>query len=114
MIARLWRARIDASRVKDYAAYFEEHLRPALGELPGYRGAQVLFNGTAHPCEIVVVTWWTSLNAIQRFAGNDPSRAVIGEEARRMLLSVDETVTHYEVVLDLHPAHRSIADGNTE
>ena len=36
----------------------------------------------------------------QRVAGSDVARAVIAEEARRMLVSVDETVTHKEVMLD--------------
>jgi hypothetical protein len=49
------------------------------------------------------VTWWRSLDAIHGFAGSDIGRAVIDPEARRVLVSCDESVAHYTVVAE-HPA----------
>jgi heme-degrading monooxygenase HmoA len=100
MIARVWRATLDASHVQDYVRHFTEHVAPALAAVGGYQGSQVLCTGDSNPADVVVVTWWNSLDAIHGFAGTDISRAVIDPEARQVLLSCDDRVTHYTVMAD--------------
>ena len=75
MIARLWRGR-------------------AAGAISGYRGARVLRSGL----EFLVITEWDSMDAVRRFAGDDPQVAVVEPEARAVLSEFDEAVRHYEVV----------------
>jgi heme-degrading monooxygenase HmoA len=103
MIARVWKATVDVSEVDAYVRHFAEHVAPALARVDGYQGSQVLCNRDAHPTDLVVVTWWNSLDAIRGFAGDDIGRAVIDSEARQVLLSCDDRVTHYTVIAD----HRS-------
>jgi heme-degrading monooxygenase HmoA len=100
MIARVWKAKADASGVEDYVRYFTEHVVPALAAVQGYQGSQVLCNPGLDPTDVVVVTWWNSLDAIHGFAGSDIGRAVIDPEARQVLVSCDERVTHYTVVAE--------------
>jgi hypothetical protein len=47
--------------------------------------------------EMIVETLWTSLAAIERFAGPDRESAVVAEEAVHLLTSYDRRVRHYEV-----------------
>lgn len=96
----MWKATANASRVEDYVRHFTEQVAPALAAVRGYRGAQVLSNPGLDPTDVVVVTWWDSLDAIHRFAGSDIGRAVIDPRAREVLLSCDESVTHYTVVAE--------------
>ena len=95
MIARVWRGSA-ASEVN--ADAYERHVRtrvlPALGAIAGYRGAQVLRRG----CEFLVITRWDSLEAVRRFAGDNPEVAVVEPEARAVLSEFDELVRHYEVL----------------
>jgi hypothetical protein len=42
------------------------------------------------------------MDAVRRFAGDDPERAVFYPEDDRYLVARDEHVTHYEVV-DIQP-----------
>jgi hypothetical protein len=49
---------------------------------------------------ITVTTFWESMIAIGRFAGSNPERAVVEPEARALLTSFDDVVTHQEVALD--------------
>jgi heme-degrading monooxygenase HmoA len=51
--------------------------------------------------ELVVLTLWESMEAVRRFAGPDPDKAVVEPEARAVLTSFDEYVTHFGVVDDL-------------
>jgi hypothetical protein len=50
--------------------------------------------------EIQVITWWESMAAIRAFAGDDPSTAVVSDEARAVLLDSDGHVEHADVAFD--------------
>ena len=95
MIARLWRGR--ARTPKDADAY-QRHVTgtvlPSIASIEGHRGAQVLRRGE----EFLVITFWESMDAIRRFAGEDPERAVVEPEARAVLADFDDFVRHYEVM----------------
>ena len=49
----------------------------------------------------MVMTKWASMTAIEAFAGPDPERAIVEPEARAVLASFEEVVTHHEVVSEL-------------
>jgi heme-degrading monooxygenase HmoA len=103
VIARIWKATAQASRIQDYVLHFTEQVARTLATVPGYRGAQVLCAPESDPAELVVVTWWSSREAIQAFAGADIGRAVVASDIRPMFVSWDETVTHYSVLAEHAP-----------
>ena len=103
MIARIWRATLPRTRAQDYARHFTDYVAPSLSPIPGYRGARVLCNGESDPAEVVVVTWWSSREAIRGFAGPDIRRAVVAPGVRQMFVSCDDTVSHYEVIAEDEP-----------
>jgi hypothetical protein len=45
------------------------------------------------------VTHWTSLDAIQSFAGADAEVAVVPANVQRMMLEYDRRARHFEVVV---------------
>jgi hypothetical protein len=47
------------------------------------------------------ITWFTSLDAVRGFAGDDYGQAVVEGAARAALSRWDERVSHHEVVVDL-------------
>jgi heme-degrading monooxygenase HmoA len=65
--------------------------------IKGPCGAYVLRRQTEADVELIVLTLWDSMEAIRRFAGPEPNKAVIEPEARAALASFDEYVTHFEV-----------------
>ena len=97
MIARVWTARARPDGADAYAAHFTDHVVPALEAVDGYQGATLLRRARGESTELVVISWWISEEAIRGFAGDDFERAVVAEEARRLLTSFDDTVRHYEV-----------------
>jgi len=48
--------------------------------------------------EVVVITFWESLESIRSFAGEPLDRAVVADQARALLDDFDQQVRHYEVV----------------
>jgi len=47
------------------------------------------------------ITWFTSVDAVRGFAGDDYEQAVVEEAGRRALSRWDERVYHHEVTFDL-------------
>jgi heme-degrading monooxygenase HmoA len=56
--------------------------------------------------EFLLVTLWDSEEAIRRFAGDEPEKAVFYPEDERFLVERGERVSHYEVVYDAAAAPR--------
>lgn len=98
MIARFWSAHTTADRVQSYADHLRTRVLPELQALDGYAGADLLQRSLPDGVEIVVITWWRSLDAIRAFAGPDLEQAVVADEAARLLERFDRRVRHYEVV----------------
>ena len=99
MIARVWSARATAPNATAYAAHLRREVIPTLRSVDGYQGAKLLQRQDGAEIEIVVVTWWQSLEAIHGFAGDDIGSAVVTDEAAGLLSGFDEHVLHYELML---------------
>ena len=99
MIARVWSARATRAGAPQYVDYFTTHVLPELGAIAGYRGANVLTRGD-DSVEIVVITWWASLDAVRAFAGDTLDTAVVHGAAAALLTSFDREVKHYAVAGD--------------
>ena len=98
MIARTWRG---WTRTADADPYVEYLLRTGMKEYretPGNRAAYILRRRDADRTEFVTLTFWDSLDAVKRFAGEEPERAVFYPEDDRFLVDRDTSASHYEVI----------------
>jgi hypothetical protein len=98
-ILRLWRGRATAAKAGDYARHATETVFPEIQRLPGHRGAYLLRRSVGNGIEFLVLTLWSSMDAVRKFAGPDPEKAVVEPAARAALSDFEETVAHYEVVV---------------
>ncbi len=105
IILRMWRARATVEKSGEYVAHATKKVFPALAAIEGHRGAYLLRRAVDGAIEFVVLTLWESMEAVRKFAGVKPEKAVVEPEARAVLTAFDESVTHFEVV------HRT--DGTT-
>lgn len=97
MIARLWRAvALNQASADAYVRHLTTNVVPVLRTIEGHRGVRVL-QRRENTVEILVMTFWDSFDAIRRFAGEDPERAVVEPEARAVLSEFDAFVRHYAV-----------------
>ncbi len=98
MILRMWKARSTTSRAGDYIQHATTVVFPKIRAIEGHRREYLLRREVEDGVELVVLTLWDSMEAIRRFAGPEPNEAVVEPEARAILTSFDEYVTHFEVV----------------
>ena len=102
MIARTWWGATRADDAADYLEYLRETGLSEYARIPGHRRTLTLRRIAQGRAEFLIVTLWDSIEAVRRFAGDDPERAVFYPEDDRYLVARDERVTHYEVV-DIQP-----------
>ena len=97
MIARYWSATTSKEHAPMYFNHLTTAVMPELKALAGFRGCQFLQRNVQDNVEVVVITFWESLNSIMRFAGDDIEAAVVSDKAAQLMLDYDRRVKHYEV-----------------
>ena len=98
MIARVWRGATRADDAEAYARYMGETGVEGLDATPGNEGVLMLRRLEGDRAEFVMISLWSSEEAIRAFAGDDISIAVFYPEDDRYLIERELTATHYEVV----------------
>jgi heme-degrading monooxygenase HmoA len=98
MISRQWRGLARAARAHDYITHLKSETFPKLVRIPGFISASILRRDLPAGVEFLIVTQWESLEAIKRFAGDDPEVAVVPAQVQAIMVEYDHTVRHFEVV----------------
>ena len=101
MIARIWRGWAPLATADDYRRHYETGVSEHLRTVSDFREARLLRREEGQEVVFTSITFFTSLDAIRGFAGDDYEVAVVEEAARRALNRWDERVSHHEVVAEL-------------
>ncbi len=99
-IARIWHGRTPAAKAEEYYAYLDEAGIKKIRAIAGNVGVQVLRRTTGDVTEFTVISYWDSLDAIKKFAGDDIEKTHNLPKDPHYLLELEPTVKHYEVVLN--------------
>ncbi len=100
MIARIWQGRTRPGMGIAYYDYLEETGLKEYRSTEGFRSALVLRRDIGGSSEYVLVTLWEDWEAIRRFAGPEPEKAVYYPDDDRYFPESERSayVKHYEVV----------------
>jgi heme-degrading monooxygenase HmoA len=110
MIARIWRGRTAASRSDEYVSFLERTGLKDYAETEGNRGVLLLRRVSGGIAEFTTLTLWDSMDAVRRFAGEEPERARYYPEDSDYLLEKTPFVEHYEVAWHDLPAWQADSD----
>lgn len=97
MIARIWRGRTPADKADAYLAFLERTGFSEYRATEGNRGVLGLRRVQDEVAEFTLITLWDSMDAIRRFAGDDPEQAKYYADDPQFLLEMPPRVEHYEV-----------------
>ena len=103
MIARIWRGAVAQGDGDAYARYLEQTGVAAYAATDGNLAVYMLRRDLPERTEFTMFTLWDSMDAVERFAGDQPDRAVFYHEDDRYLIERDVLVTHHEVALHVAP-----------
>jgi heme-degrading monooxygenase HmoA len=101
MIARMWRGSAIRERADDYVKHLQQSVVPELRQINGFKEVYLLRLDSSEDVEFVVLTLWESMEAIRKFAGENPEVAVVAPAARVLFREYDAEVNHFEIVLNL-------------
>jgi heme-degrading monooxygenase HmoA len=99
VIARTWHGRVPSAKADAYESFLRRVAVPDYESTPGNRGVLLLRRAEGETTYFAFTTLWDSIEAVRRFAGDDPARARYYPEDDDFLLEKEELVTHHEVVL---------------
>ena len=97
MIVRTWRG---ATRAADATAYAEYIRTTGIAEYeatPGNRGTLMLHRIDGDRAEFLILSWWSSIESVRGFAGDDTATAVFYPEDDAFLIERDLTAQHWEI-----------------
>jgi heme-degrading monooxygenase HmoA len=97
VISRQWRGLARPDQADNYIEHLRSETFPALRRLAGFIDASILSRRLAEGVEFLIVTRWSSLAAIEEFAGSDPEAAVVPANVASMMLEYDRRARHFEV-----------------
>ena len=101
MFIREWRGRAKQAEAARYPEYFRKEVSRQLRQAPGFQGGHLSRREDGDQVEFLVLTRWTSMDAIREFTGSVAEHAVLDPSAMATLDGYDHSVRHYEVLEDL-------------
>lgn len=96
MISRHWRGLARPDRAAEYERYLRSDTFPALKQIPGFVDASIHKRPLENGVEFVVISRWTSREAIAAFSGADVEAAVVPAKVQSMMIEYDQRARHYE------------------
>ena len=96
MLTRVWRGWTAKQNADAYERFLLEELFPALRDVPGFRGAEVLRRPDADEVAFVTLTRFDGLDAVRAFAGDDYEVPVLEPRALELLSRYDDRAHHFD------------------
>jgi hypothetical protein len=96
MITRIWRGWTVAANADAYERFLLDELFPAMRDIAGFRGADVLRRPVGDEVAFVTLTRFESLEAVRAFAGEDYDVPVLEPLALALLAHYDERAEHFD------------------
>ena len=97
MIARMWHGITPTDKADEYLAFLQQRALPDYRGTAGNIAAYILRRADGDITHFTTLTYWSSLQAIEAFAGADISRAKYYPEDNDFLLEFEPTVQHSEL-----------------
>ena len=103
MIARIWHGKVPVSKGDEYLDLMRRIALPEYRGTRGNLGAWCLRRTEADVMHFEMLTFWENIDAIQRFAGNDCTKAKYYDFDSSYLIEMEPYVRHYEMYQETSP-----------
>ena len=104
MIARVWHGVVASEKADDYAKYLAGFGVQDYQAVPGNHGVQLLRRSEGAYVHFLLLSLWSSREAIEAYAGPDIEQAHYYPYDLECLVDPEPSVAHYEVVASPGPS----------
>lgn len=108
MIARVSRGWANLANADAYEDHFRMSVQAELRGVEGFIEAQRLRRAVDDEVEFLAITYWDSIEAVRRFAGEEYEVAVVAQNARDILSRFEDRASHFEVAFGTPDTKRSL------
>ncbi|GAK49523.1 hypothetical protein U14_00745 [Candidatus Moduliflexus flocculans] len=98
MIARRWKCICPRHQRDGFLAHLNETGVRDVSSTPGFLGAQILERPLGDAIEMTLISYWDSVEAIRKFAGDNIEVARLYPDDARYEIVADRHVRHYTVI----------------
>ncbi len=100
MILRTWHGRTKLSDADAYEAFMKERAAPDYGSVDGLVKLYFTRRDDGDVAHFLLVTVWSSMEAVKAFAGDDPGRAKYYPEDDKYLLEKEDHSLNHDVFFE--------------
>ena len=100
LIAREWRGKVYKEKADEYASYLLREGVNKLAAIPGNLGVQMFRLDEGDAVEFTVISYWPSIEAIKRYAGESYQKPHHLPKDPEYLIELPQAVRHYDVLVD--------------
>jgi heme-degrading monooxygenase HmoA len=100
LIARMWHGKTKTEKADEYERYLRAEGISKIKAIDGNKGVQLLRKSEGDTTEFMVISYWESIDAIKKFAGEDYQKAYQLPRDPEYLLKPESVVQHFEVRLN--------------
>jgi heme-degrading monooxygenase HmoA len=104
MIARIWHGYTSLENATAYQNLLTSEIFPGIAaqHITGYKSIELLKRTLAQEVEFITIMWFSSMDAIIAFAGEDYEKAYVPDKAKVLLSHFDERSVHCHLKYALH------------
>ncbi|MEB3816550.1 MAG: antibiotic biosynthesis monooxygenase [Desulfurococcales archaeon] len=98
VIVRIWHGRVPKDKAEAYRDFLVKRAVPDYESVEGNLGVEILMKENGDAVDFLILSYWESIDAIRKFAGEDYEKAKYYDEDRDFLLEFEPKVQHYYLV----------------
>lgn len=100
MICRIWRGWTTFENAAAYEGVVRNQVIPGIEgrAIPGFLHIDLMRRETGVEIEFQTIMWFSDLDSIRAFVGEDVAVSHVPDAARAVLLRFDERAAHYDVI----------------
>ena len=100
-IARVWHGAVPKAKSAEYLEYVKKTGMRDYARTPGNQGATIWMREDRKKAEFLVVSYWKSMGAIKKFAGEDTEKARYYPKDADFFLEFEPRVKHYNIAFEV-------------
>jgi len=99
MISRIWHGYTTLGNADIYENLLKEEIFIGIKskKIEGFKEIQLFRRSLGEEVEFITIMWFSSIEAVKKFAGEDYEKCVVPPNARKVLKRFDLLSQHYEV-----------------